>query len=134
MAIQVTKPLRHFVDLSLAFSPHPLTGDLPILRDTRAINASLKNCVMIGLREKPFNRDFGSQVNDLLFDLFDMGTESMIEDAIGRAIKNNEPRVKVKEVLVEARPEQNDIKLEVHYSLAGYEETFIYSDILSPTR
>ena len=134
MAIEVKKPLRHFVDLSLAFSPHPLTGDLPILRDTRAINASLKNCVMIGLREKPFNRDFGSQVSNMLFDMFDMDTESMIEDAVRRSIRNNEPRVKVTKVTAESRMEQNDVKLEVQYTISGYEETFIYSDLLSPTR
>ena len=89
---------------------------------------------MIGLREKPFHRDFGSQVTDMLFDMFEMGTESMIEDAVRRSIKNNEPRVKVIDVVVEARPEQNDVKLEVHYSISGYEETFIYSDLLTPTR
>ena len=52
MAIEIRKPLRAFVDISLAFSPHPLTGDIPVLRDNRAINASLKNCVMIGVGER----------------------------------------------------------------------------------
>ena len=66
MAIEIRKPLRQFVDISLAFSPHPLTGDIPVLRDNRAVNASLKNCIMIGVGEKPFNRNFGSQVMDSL--------------------------------------------------------------------
>ena len=68
MAIEIRKPLRSFCDISLAFSPHPLTGDIPVLRDNRAINASLKNCVMIGVGEKPFNRNFGSQVIESLFE------------------------------------------------------------------
>ena len=80
MAIEIRKPLRQFVDISLAFSAHTLlTGDIPVLRDNRAVNASLKNCVMIIVGEKPFNRNFGSQVMDSLFEMCDDVTASEIE-------------------------------------------------------
>ena len=134
MAIEIRKPLRQFVDISLSFSPHPLTGDLPVLRDTRAINASLRNCVMTGLREKPFLRDFGSQVSSFLFDMFDDDSGSLIEDAIRRSIVNGEPRCEIDEVNVEPRLEENNMKIEVIYTLVGHDEVFTFSTLLYPSR
>ena len=134
MPIEVKKPLRHFVDVSLAFSPHPLTGDIGVLRDNRAINASLKNCIMVIVGEKPFNRNFGSQILDLLFDMVDEVTASELRSEIERSIKYNEPRVKLDEVIVTPRPEQNEFSIRVKYTITGYEQTFTFDHILVPTR
>ncbi len=134
MAIKVTKPRRHFVDLSLAFSPHPLTGDLTVLRDERAINASLKNCIMIMTEEKPFQPSFGSQILDLMFDVIDPGTASLLEQEIERSIRYNEPRVKLNNVIVDPKEEQNEYRIEVNYTIVGYEEVFTFTHILTPTR
>lgn len=134
MAIEIRKPLRHFVDISLAFSPHPLTGDIPVLRDNRAINASLKNCVMIIVGEKPFNRNFGSQILDSLFDMVDDVMASELEQEIERSIRYNEPRVELKNVMVKALPEQNEFQVEVVYVIIGSEEVFTFETILTPTR
>lgn len=134
MAIKVTKPRRHFVDLSLAFSPHPLTGDLTVLRDERAINASLKNCIMIMTEEKPFQPSFGSQILDLMFDTADDGTASLLEQEIERSIRFNEPRVELEHVTVNPLPENNEFRVEVKYIIIGYEEVFTFTHILTPTR
>ncbi len=133
MAIKVNKPLRHFVDLSLSFSPHPLTGDLPVLRDTRAINASLKNCIMIGLSEKPFNMEFGSQVLSMLFEMMDSSTMSILDELIRNAVYQ-EPRVELKNLFLDPNPETNEVKIEIEYMIVGYEETYIFTHLLTPTR
>ena len=134
MAIEIRKPLRQFVDISLAFSPHPLTGDIPVLRDNRAINASLKNCVMIIVGEKPFNRNFGSQILDSLFEMCDEVTASDLRQEIERSIKYNEPRVSLKSVYVKAIPEENEYQVEVVYTIIGSEEVFTFETMLTPTR
>ena len=134
MAIQVKKPLRHFVDLSLAFSPHPLTGDITVLRDYRAINASIKNCIMIAVEEKPFNTTFGSQILQLMFEMVDGSTASMLEEEISRSINYNEPRVNLESVIVDPKPEQNEFKVEVKYLIVGYEEVITFTHILTQTR
>ena len=134
MGIEIRKPLRQFVDISLAFSPHPLTGDIPVLRDNRAINASLKNCVMISVGEKPFNRNFGSQVIESLFDMCDDVTASEIEQEIDRSIRYNEPRVKLKNVMVKPIPEENEFQIEIVYTIIGSEEVLTFETILTPTR
>ena len=134
MAIKVTKPLKHFVDISLAFSPHPMTGDITVLRGYRAINASLKNCIMIAVEEKPFNSDFGSQILQLMFEMCDEATASMLEEEIRRSIEYNEPRVELENVEVQARPELNEFNVEVKYLIVGTEEVITFTHLLTPTR
>ena len=43
MAIQ--RKSRAFKDISLSFSPHPVTKDLPVLSNERAIARSVRNLV-----------------------------------------------------------------------------------------
>ena len=43
MAIQ--RKSRAFKDISLSFSPHPVTKDLPVLLNERAIVRSVRNLV-----------------------------------------------------------------------------------------
>jgi len=134
MAIKVRKPQKHFVDISLAFSPHPMTGDITVLRGHRAINASLKNCIMIILEEKPFNPDFGSRLLDLLFEIIDSSTASLLRQEIERSIAYNEPRVEVQDIVVQPHPENNEYRVEVQYLIVGYEEVFTFTHLLQPTR
>ena len=68
MAIEIRKKETTFVDISLTFTPHPLTGDLPLLRDDRAIVNSVKNLILIKPNEVPFQRNIGSTLTDLLFE------------------------------------------------------------------
>ena len=43
--MSITRKSRAFKDISLSFSPHPVTKDLPVLTDERAIIRSVRNLV-----------------------------------------------------------------------------------------
>lgn len=88
---------------------------------------------MIGLTEKPFDMDFGSQVMSLMFDMMDEGTLSIMDSVLRSAIAN-EPRVELKDLDIQPNPELNEIKIQIVYTIVGYEETYTYSHILTPTR
>ena len=91
---QLTKRDKTYRDISLAFKPNPLTGDLTVLQNDRAINNSVKNIIMTIPSEVPFLRDFGSTVtNALFYNVNDEATEALLKDEIKRAILFNEPRV-----------------------------------------
>lgn len=89
---------------------------------------------MIIVGEKPFNRNFGSQILDSLFDMVDDVMASELEQEIERSIRYNEPRVELKNVMVKALPEQNEFQVEVVYVIIGSEEVFTFETILTPTR
>ena len=55
----ITRISRSFKDISLSFEPHPVTKDLPVLKNERAITRSVRNIVETIPTEKFFNSIFG---------------------------------------------------------------------------
>ena len=51
----ITRISRSFKDISLSFEPHPVTKDLPVLKNERAIIRSVRNIVETIPTEKFFN-------------------------------------------------------------------------------
>ena len=96
----LSKKDKTYVDISLAFEPNALTGDITTIRDTRAIDNSIKNIIQFAYLEVPFQPDLGSSVSDFLFDPCDLATASILELEISAAIKTNEPRVEIVEISV----------------------------------
>ena len=58
----VTRISRSFKDISLSFDPHPVTKDLPVLVNERAIIRSVRNLVETIPTERFFNSSLGSDV------------------------------------------------------------------------
>ena len=75
------------------FEAHPITKDLTILRNERAINASVKNLILIVRGEVPFQENIGSRVREQLFEIIDAATANLIKMEIEEVIKAFEPRV-----------------------------------------
>ena len=91
--VRLDKKDKAYIDLSLAFNPSPLTNDITVLKNERAINNSIKNIVMFLPLEVPFNRDIGSDATKYLFELVDEATAALLSQEIERAIIFCEPRV-----------------------------------------
>ena len=124
-----------FKDISLSFQPHPVTGDLPVLKNERAINASIKNIVQTIPGEKFFNGFFGSEVRAQLFEQFDVTTTLVLEQQITDSVNRYEPRVNNLKVEVSARPDRNELGVTVTYTIVGQEfPSQKYSFILEATR
>ena len=91
MAIQ--RKSRAFKDISLSFTPHPVTKDLPILANERAITRSVRNLVETIPTERFFNSLLGTDIRDSLFENFERSTVTIIEDQVREVLGNFEPRV-----------------------------------------
>ena len=133
--MSISRVSRSFKDISLSFIPHPITKDLPILKNESAIRRSVRNIVETIPTEKFFNSSFGSDVYKSLFDFVDFGTASIIKDQIKTSILNFEPRVDNVNVKVFPRPNDNEFEVEVIFDIIGQEfPTQEYSFILEATR
>ena len=117
MAIQ--RISRTFKDISLSFAPHPVTKDLPILKNENAIVRSVRNLVETIPTERFFNSSLGSDVQDSLFGFVDYGTASLIEDQIVTVVTNFEPRVENVEVDVEPQHDNNSFGVIVRFDVVG---------------
>ena len=124
---------KNFVDISLSFEPNPVTNDISVLKNERAINNSLKNLILIAPKEVPFRWDVGSNVSTFLFELAGQSTEVLLKREIERTVEYNEPRVELIDVNINFEEESNDIKVTIIYKIIGYDEIFTVSQILKPT-
>ena len=126
---------RSFKDISLSFDPHPVTKDLPVLRNERAITRSVRNLVQTIPGEKFFNPILGSEVRGLLFDFVDVASSDSIEEEILTTISNFEPRVNNVQVQVDPRPDRNNFDVTVYFDIIGQSlPTQEFSFILEATR
>ena len=133
MAIKRTS--RSFKDISLSFSPHPVTKDLPVLLNERAIVRSVRNLVETIPTERFFDPDLGTDIRASLFENFNATTVTIIEDQIRSTIRRYEPRVDDIGIEVDGLPDRNALDIKVIFTINGLEiprQEFTF--ILEPTR
>ena len=132
---EIKRISRAFKDISLSFQPHPVTGDLPVLKNERAIQRSVRNIVQTMPGEKFFNLDFCSDVRGQLFELVDFAVADVIRDQIINSVTNFEPRVENVDAIVEPRPDQNELEVTVTYDIIGQQfPPQTYTFIVEATR
>ena len=133
MAIQ--RKSRAFKDISLSFTPHPVTRDLPVLINERAIVRSVRNLVETIPTERFFDSNLGTNIRSMLFDNFTGSSTMIIEDMVRTTVRNYEPRVGDIGVEVDARPDSNTMEVKVLFEIVGIEAPVqSFSFILEPTR
>ena len=106
---------RAFKDISLSFDPHPITKDLPVLKNEATIRRSMR-----------YLQSSGRSSADIA---------SVISDQILISIENFEPRVDNLQVEVLPRPDSNEFEVTVVFDIIGQEfPTQEYSFLLEATR
>lgn len=106
---------KKYSDIDLSFIPHPVTGDVTVLRDEEAVKRSLRNLMYMGSYERPFEPDIGANLRQLLFEDMNPLTEKAIHMQISGAISRYEPRVTVMDLEVTAFPERNGYDVRLTY-------------------
>ena len=110
---------RAFKDINLSFKRHPVTNDVLTIRDEDAIKRSVKNIIFTILGEKPFEPNFGSVINESLFDLNTSLNEIRVADEIKQSLLNYEPRIDNINVTVTVAPDTNEMNCTVQYEIVG---------------
>ena len=133
MAIQ--RKSRAFKDISLSFTPHPVTKDLPVLANERAIVRSVRNLVETIPTERFFESLLGTDIRGSLFENYSRNTVMIIEDQIRSTVSNFEPRVANLGVEVSSQPDINSLEVTVIFDIVGLQvPTQSFTFILEPTR
>ena len=110
---------RAFKDINLSFKRHPVTNDLVVIKNEDAIKKSVKNIIFTILGEKPFEPDFGSVMNQSLFDLNTNLSEIRVSDEIKASLDNYEPRIDNINVSVSILADSNEMNCTVQYDIVG---------------
>ena len=126
---------RAFKDISLSFSPHPVTKDLPVLLNERAIVRSVRNLVETIPTERFFNSLLGTDIRDSLFENFHQSTVTVVEDQIRETIRNFEPRVDNLIIEPSVRVDDNTFSVKLIFDIVGLDvPTQTFTFLLEPTR
>ena len=129
------KVSRAFKDISFAFDPHPVTKDLPVLVNERAIIRSVRNLVETIPTERPFNSLLGSDVRGSLFEFVDVANAYVISEQIRNTVEYFEPRVNNLQVEVDPRPDDNAFSCNVFFDIVGLDlPTQNFTFLLEATR
>lgn len=110
-----------FKDVSASFKINPISDDLIVLNNERAIARSVRNLIMTVPGEKPFNPTIGSRVTRLLFDPMDEITSNAIRGEIEFTIEAFEPRVKLRKVEVTPNHDEQSYDVKITYTIIGIE-------------
>ena len=96
-----------------------MTNDVLTVSDEDAIKRSVKNIIFTILGEKPFEPEFGSVINDSLFELNTSLNEMKVSDEIKQSLLNFEPRIDNIRVTVSIYPDSNELNCAVQYDIVG---------------
>ena len=110
---------RAFKDINLSFKRHPVTNDVVTIRNEDAIKRSVRNIIFTILGEKPYEPNFGSVINESLFDLNTNLNEIRVSDEIKQSLLNYEPRIDNIDVTVTVTPDTNEMNCTVQYEIVG---------------
>ena len=125
---------KAFKDISLSFDPHPVTKDIPVLSNERAITRSVRNLVETIPTERFFDSNLGTNIRELLFENMTASSVMIIEDMVRNTIRNYEPRVGDIGVEVDAVPDDNSVNVRVLFEIIGLEAHLqSFSFILEPS-
>jgi phage baseplate assembly protein W len=106
-------------DFDLSFNRHPLTNDVAVVIDDRAIEQSLKSLLATNFYERAFDPKIGSNIRKILFEPSDPITMADLRTGIRQTIENYEPRVSILGLVVEDNPDTNSYLISLTYTFAA---------------
>jgi len=87
-------------DINIDLSRNKFTNDVSIMRDVNSIRQSIINIILTIPGEKPFDRNFGTRIEDSLFDNFTYQDSINTQMEIRKTVEAYEPRVTIDEVIM----------------------------------
>lgn len=112
----VTTP---FKDFNISFKPHPITGDLLMVKGVNAVVQSVINLIMTNHYDRPFHPEIGGNVRRLLFELADPTTASLLSNEITNVVTNFEKRAQIINVNVLSDPDNNGYNVSIVFSVVN---------------
>lgn len=107
--------ITFFKDLSLDFTPHPVSGDVRPLTDDTAVKRAVLNLINTKKGTRPFNPDYGSDLSNYLFRNADIFSQHELEQSLYQTITRFEPRVDV--LRIDAQFEDLGIKIQIDFRI-----------------
>jgi len=123
VASDISKTNKYvFSDISFIFRPSPsvtkhgLSGDVVQSYDAQAVKQSVRNIINSNDTDRPWAANFGCNLRQYLFEDISPWTSYNIKKTIREQLEIWEPRIQLRDVLVNLQPNKNTINIQVMYS------------------
>lgn len=110
-----------YTDFDINMDPHPVTGDLILNSDERAIAQSLRFLVLTNIGERIYEPLIGGNITHDLFSLLTPQKLLLIEERVKTLVRNFEKRVDL--IGVDVVSFDDTIHIKVFYAIRNNEET-----------
>lgn len=114
----------YFFDLSDDIYSKTKNNDIPILPNVQSILQSVMNILSTRKGERPYNPEFGCNIDDYLFDLNDPVLHELIEKEIKTSILKNEPRITNLEVEVTPFEDDEDLLINLYIEIESDDKNY----------
>jgi phage baseplate assembly protein W len=111
-----------FKDLNITFKPHPITGDLTVIKDEAAIKQAIINLILTNRGERFFAPQIGSSLSELLFEQLDFGTASLVNTEIQNTLRSYEPRISILSISTVPNFDDNGFDVELVFEITGRDD------------
>lgn len=109
--------VRPYSDIDLDFNPHPVTGDINLLKGVDAVKRSIRNLILTAPYERPFQPGLGSGITQLLFEPVNPMTQHAIEMAVKDVLRAHEKRATIVEVIANVNPDENGYNVTIVFAV-----------------
>ena len=102
-----------YKDLDFSFKQNPNTNDVGIKKNNAAVIQSCLNILRTNHGERPFDYNFGANLRAYLFENMSNTTAANMATSIEVALINYEPRIRVLNVNIQTKPQDNEVFITV---------------------
>ena len=117
----ISSRTRDYSDIDLTFTNRP-SGDVYKKTDAAAVKQAVKNLLMTSRFEKPFQPNYGANLNSALFALDTEFDPEYISGLITDSIENYEPRARVLNITLNNKPQYNSLDVTVEFQVVNTNE------------
>lgn len=123
-----------YSDLDFSFTRTPGKNDIALSYDEMAVIRSVRYLLLTKNYERPFQSNIGSRINQLLFEPIDYLTAQSLKTEIENVVNNFEPRVKLIQVTIYEKQENNAYSVSLEFYIGNNVEPTAINLILERTR
>jgi phage baseplate assembly protein W len=123
-----------YADLDFSFTRTPGKNDIALSYDEMAVIRSVRYLLLTKNYERPFQSNIGSRIEQLLFEPVDYLTAQSLKTEIETVVNNFEPRVKLIQVTIYEKLEDNAYSVSLEFYIGNNVEPTAINLILERTR
>lgn len=111
-----------YSDVSTNMRLAPTNRDVARLTETEAVKRAVRNLILTDKYERLLNPSIGGNIKDILFEPMIPQTAVVLQDKIEETLKNYEPRIDLRGIIVEPDYDRHAYYVQITFSLVNRTE------------